>query len=147
MSRHFLRRNVGHAAAFLMGVIFLLAAFSKIGDLLGFEQSVRHVSFIPFWLAGVAVLTIPGLELALGICLLFRFFPRETALIAAGLLVLFLGMGIYSNLAGQGSGCGCFKIQTPTWLELSGWWVVARNLLFLGMVGLIFLGPPAKDHS
>ena len=121
MSRIILRRQFAHAVSIFMGVIFLLAAFSKIGDLKEFEQSVHHVNFFPFWLAGAATLTIPGLELTLGLFLLSRFSPRETTLVTGSLLVFFLVVGIYANLAGQGSGCGCFKIHTPTWLELSGW--------------------------
>ncbi|MDR1303890.1 MAG: hypothetical protein LBK76_01580 [Verrucomicrobiales bacterium] len=115
----------------ILGVVFLTAAFSKIGDLESFHQAILKISFLPFWLQGLTVLTIPGLELAIGLSLLLPAYRHEGALLAAGLLILFLILGVIMNITGNQSDCGCFKVSLPTWLNLSGWQVVGRNLLFL----------------
>jgi triosephosphate isomerase len=130
------RSFLSQACAIILGLVFLTAAFSKIGDLEAFHQSLGRIAFLPFWLQGLAVLTIPGLELVIGLSLLLPAYRREGALLAVGLLVLFLILGIILNTTGHASDCGCFKITLPTWLNLSGWWIVARNLLFLLMAGL-----------
>jgi uncharacterized membrane protein YphA (DoxX/SURF4 family) len=134
-------------ASFVLGIIFLLAAFSKIGDLEAFHKSLQGIAFLPLWIKGLSVLFIPGFELTLGLCLLARFAPKETSLLAIVLLLLFLCFGIYSNLVGETSGCGCFKIKTPTWLQLSGWWIVARNLVFLALGLVILRAEIQKDHK
>ncbi len=134
-------------ASVVLGIIFLLAAFSKIGDLPAFQKSIQDAGFLPQWIEGVAVLLVPGLELALGVCLFTRLSPKETAILAMGLLLVFLGLGIYSNLIGHTSGCDCFKIRTPTWLQLTGWWIVARNFVFLALGAVVFLEASRKNIS
>jgi triosephosphate isomerase len=129
---------LSQVCAIILGIVFLTAAFSKIGDLEAFHQSLGGIAFLPFWLQGLAVLTIPGLELAIGLSLLLPAYRREGALLSVGLLVLFLILGIILNITGNASDCGCFKISLPTWLNLSGWWIVARNALFLLMAGLVW---------
>jgi uncharacterized membrane protein YphA (DoxX/SURF4 family) len=136
-------------ASIILGIIFLLAAFSKIGDLSAFHQSMQGISFLPVWIKGLSVLLIPGFELVLGICLITRYSPRESSLLALMLLVIFLFFGIYSNVVGHSSGCGCFKIKTPTWLQLTGWWIVARNIGFIALACMIFWlsSRPAKQDA
>lgn len=130
--------DLARLAAISLGIIFLLAAFSKISDLSAFHKALVDMSFLPVWMKGMAVLLIPGLEVSLGIYLLAGFSPKQTALIASTLLVIFLGFGIYSNFLGHHNGCGCFKIALPIWLQLTGWWIVGRNIIFLALAGLIF---------
>jgi uncharacterized membrane protein YphA (DoxX/SURF4 family) len=139
---------MARVCAVVLSIIFLVAALSKIGDLGDFQQSLARIAFLPAWLQSVALLFIPGLELALAIALALPSLQREGAALAAGLLVLFLIFGITLNLTGSLSDCGCFKLPLPTWLNLSGWWIVARNLLFLIMTGLVLWSKsplPAKQ--
>jgi hypothetical protein len=129
----------------ILSILFLLAAFSKIGDLAGFHHSLIQITFLPSLLQGLALLVIPGLELSIAICLIYHSTRREAALLAIGLLATFLIFGIILNLTHSSSGCGCFKISLPTWLNLSGWWIVARNCLFLLMSILILQSKPCES--
>jgi uncharacterized membrane protein YphA (DoxX/SURF4 family) len=138
MNRIPLWRLSASVASIILGLVFLLAAFSKIGELEAFRKSIHGIGFLPVWIKGLSVLFVPGLELVLGTCLLTRYALKETSLLTMIVLLIFLCFGVYSNLVGHQSGCGCFKIKTPTWLQLSGWWIVARNLGFLALAGLIF---------
>jgi hypothetical protein len=122
---------ISKSAAIILGSIFLLASFSKIGNLPEFEGALQSVSVFPQWVKGLTILFLPGMELALGLCLLSRIAIREAGLIATILLMAFLVFGIYSTLNGSASGCHCFKLAVPEWLKLNGWWVVFRNILFL----------------
>jgi hypothetical protein len=132
---------------FTLGIVFLLAAFSKIGDLGAFHDAVWNFAFLPIWVKGISILIIPGLELTLGIGLLFRFQTRETAIIASVLLLVFLAFGFYANIVGQTSGCGCFHIKVPIWMQLSGWWIVVRNLVLFCLSLIVCFGCHDDTHS
>lgn len=131
-------------AAVILGVVFLLAAFSKIGDLAEFHLALGKLRFLPVWGCGLATLILPGLELTLGLCLLSQTARHETAFLATGLLLLFLGLSVHASLTGTTSGCGCFKLPAPAWMNLSGKWVVARNAVFFAMSLLVLLTPLEK---
>ena len=133
-------RILTHVAALALGVIFLLAGFAKTADLDAFQQSIREIGGLPMWFVGMAVLSVPGLELTLGVCLLIGFARKETALLAMGLLLMFLAFGIYSNVTGHSAACGCFGIATPTWLRVAGWSIVVRNLGILALGAVVLLG-------
>lgn len=115
----------------LLGFVFILAAISKLTDLLLFLETVRSLKLLPLWGQTVAVWLLPGLELVIGLCLLCRIATREAALIAGCLMVGFLWLSIYSTIIGSNADCGCFKIVVPTVFKLTGWWIVARDVLFL----------------
>jgi len=126
------RYLVGRSAAILLGLIFLLAAFSKFGDLGEFQKALAMDYFIPLWLRGGAVLLIPGIELSIGVCLIVGGYGREAALIAAFLLFGFAGLGIYGDVTSNAHSCPCFKIHLPAWFDINvGRWVMARNLILI----------------
>jgi len=127
---------VGQGAAILLGLIFLVASFSKIGDLADFHQSLDKLRFLPVWGGGLVTLLVPGLELTLGLCLLSRMARREAVFVAGALLLVFLGLSVEASLAGTTSSCNCFKLPTPSWLTLQGWGIVARNVALLGLSGV-----------
>jgi uncharacterized membrane protein YphA (DoxX/SURF4 family) len=109
-TKNHLIRLLPATASVVLGIIFLLAAFSKIGDLEAFHKSLSTIGFLPYWVKGIAVLGLPGLELVLGTCLILRWSPRESAFLASCLLLGFLIFAMSSVLAGNSTGCGCFKI-------------------------------------
>jgi uncharacterized membrane protein YphA (DoxX/SURF4 family) len=125
------RLSVASICAFILGAVFLLAAFSKIGDLVAFHDAVEKLAFLSIWAKAFSILIIPGLEVALGICFLCHFQIRETAIIASALLLIFLSVEFYANTIGQTVGCGCFHIKAPIWMQLSGWWTVVRDSILL----------------
>jgi hypothetical protein len=125
--KHFASR----ISAILVGLVFLAAALSKMGDLNGFQKALEGYAYIPFWLQSIAVLLIPGIELTIGFHLLLGRNQREAGLIAVFLLLSFLALGIYDVVTGTGlSSCGCIKVPMPVGLELNGWGIIVRNLVF-----------------
>ena len=133
-----------------LGLVFLFAAFSKIGDLKEFQRAADGLVFLPQWIRGLTILFLPGIELAVGLCLLSGKAIREAGFIGAGLLLIFLALSVHSSFVGSTAvGCHCFKIPTPAWLNLSGWQVVVRNLVFLILFIMVFAGakPPCAGKS
>jgi hypothetical protein len=89
---------------------------------------------------------IPGLELTLGVCFICCFQVRETSVFAAVLLFFFLSLEFYANIAGQTSGCGCFHITVPIWMQLSGWWILVRNLVLFCLSLIVYFGRYGDNH-
>jgi hypothetical protein len=135
------------ASAIILGLIFLLAAFSKIANLEEFSKTLDVVIFLPQWSKGLVILLLPGLELTLGLCLINRFYLREAGLLSSVLVMGFLAFGIYSNLTKHPSACGCFGAPMPTWLDPSGWWIVVRDLIFLGLGFICFFHSTFTEES
>lgn len=124
----------------VLAVVFLMAAVTKITDLPGFaDQLVVHAGLSSALSLGLAYV-LPWLELTCGLCLVFGYAVREAALLLTLLLLPLLGY----TLARLGdSDCGCFffprVVQTVPW-----WWPPVRNLLLLLGSGWVAWGYPQK---
>jgi len=121
------KNSITNLVIICLGLVFLLAAFSKIGDLGSFSNVVEKMVYLPTFFKGLLILLLPGLELTLGLCLLTRFALNESVYLAAGLLAIFLLDSIYMNATNHHVDCGCFKSAVPL-LKLEGWWIAVRNL-------------------
>jgi uncharacterized membrane protein YphA (DoxX/SURF4 family) len=124
---------------YLLAVIFLLAATSKIIDLSGFIDHLAIHSPLSLPSARAAGAFLPWLELSCAFCLLLNVYRRESAAILAVLLVLFIG---YDFLMSAEADCGCFLLpRTPTVLYFSVLFHVSlpRNLFLLACAIRIFL--------
>ena len=138
ITKHKIISTTARCCHFLIGVVFLLAAFSKIGDLEGFLNIIRTINFFPPLFKDFVVLIIPGLELMLGIYLLLRLSPQQSAIIATFLLLTFTALETYLARHGTISSCGCIKLTFAKWLMATGWWAVIRDfsLTLLSIAGL-----------
>lgn len=131
LNRSFLISTVGILSSSVIGLVFSLAGLSKVHDLSGFHHALTGVAFLSYSGAGAVTLVLPGLELTLGICLLFRFMLFEAIVLATFLLFIFLIFASYMSYSDAAWTCPCFKMGLPTWFTLSGRWVLARDLGFL----------------
>jgi len=122
---------VGLVSRYLLGVVFVMAAVSKIVNLRDFENQVLIHSPLPGALAKVlpssniplsfslirfCVLILPWLELTCGLCLILGRAVRESALIIA----LLLGLFIAQALIFQSDECHCFFF--PSFAPAFPWW-------------------------
>jgi hypothetical protein len=131
------RFTLANVLTFILGLVFLLASLSKIGNMKIFYDSLAHLNILPVFVRGMCLLIIPGLELALGTCFLFRILTRASAVVAAGSLLCFIIMAFCEIVLGQTFDCGCFHLRAPAWLQLTGWWVIARNVILFVMCLII----------
>jgi len=128
------------AMVILLSIIFLFAAFSKFGDLGDFQKALSRYNYLPLPIQGVAVLLIPGLELALGVSLMLHSYRKQAILLAMCLLIMFTLLGVYDILFGTTPGtCACFKLSLPKWFELNGWWAITRNILLMGVCFVVYV--------
>jgi uncharacterized membrane protein YphA (DoxX/SURF4 family) len=126
---------------YVVGVIFLMAAVSKIVNLREFESQVLLHSnlthalarMVPgpdvqmsFSLARIIVAVLPWLELTCGLCLVFRRAVREAAFITAFLLILFIAQ----SFAFRNEDCHCFFFPAVV-SSLPWWWHPIRDCMLL----------------
>lgn len=120
--------------AWLIGLVFLAAAFLKAWDIRQFAIQISYYKLLPSSLELPAAFVVVALESLIGICLITGF-RRTLALSAgAGLLIIFLAAtGFRWNLL-QGKDCGCFGSFDRGGPEAVLW----QDTLLLLFVGIVF---------
>ncbi|MEU6033843.1 MauE/DoxX family redox-associated membrane protein [Actinomadura sp. NPDC047616] len=140
---------------FLVGVVFAIAALSKIRDtdsFAAFADAVRKLNIVPGkWVTRIAVGTVAG-EAVVPVALLAavpaRGIAGSGALSVAGLTVAlllllgFIGIIATSMLRGVRVSCRCFGGGGAA----MGWRHVARNTV-LSLVALVALGAEATGSA
>ena len=116
---------------YLLGIVFLMAAVSKIINLHDFENRVLLHSPPPqalakvmpsgnlplsFSIIRIVVTILPWLELTCGLCLILGRAVRESALIITLLLSLFIAQA----LVFRNADCHCFFF--PSFAPAFAWW-------------------------
>ncbi len=141
---HFSRTStlVALACRYVVGGVFLMAAVSKIVNFREFESQILLHSPLPqviakvlpggelqlsFRLSRIVAAGLPWLELTCGLCLVFRWAVRESALIISSLLSLF----ILQTVAFRSEDCHCFFMATRI-RSLPWFWHAVLNALLLG---------------
>jgi len=121
--------TIGYLLAATLALIFGASGFLKLRDPELFAASVANYDLLPRWAEGPFAWTLPIVEIAAAVGVLF---PSTRALAATALapLLAVFSAAIAINLArGRADiDCGCFGPALPQ--ELSGW-LVARNLALM----------------
>jgi uncharacterized membrane protein YphA (DoxX/SURF4 family) len=96
------------AARVILGVVWIVAGVSKIGDLAASGRSVAAYRIFSFETSRFIGAVLPFVEIALGLLLLLGLATRLAASVSAVLLLVFIA-GIASVWArGLRIDCGCF---------------------------------------
>ncbi|MCW8815577.1 MAG: DoxX family membrane protein [Chlorobium sp.] len=94
---------------FIVGILFILAGYSKIINPAHFSAVIAEYRILPQSLVPVTAVVLPWLELLCGTMLLLNVFARSNALILMVVLAIFIA-GISNNiLRGIIHDCGCFE--------------------------------------
>ena len=129
-----------------LGLLFLVAGFSKTWDRRAFQIAVASFQIVPSRLAPAAAVAIVSLELAGAGLLLAGGYEWLGALLLCALLAAFNVALVANLLRGRRNlDCQCFGQQT---LRI-GWGHVAQNTLMLAMallIGLLAVGRKVSPH-
>jgi uncharacterized membrane protein YphA (DoxX/SURF4 family) len=149
--------------ALVVGGVFLYACWDKILQPREFAaivyqyQVVGPSSTLGFLPANLVAVTLPWIELVVGLTLVSGFWRREAAAVAGGLLVVFLAaVGIATAQGIDLANCGCFSVDEHGG-RAAGWTLVVGDLaLLLACAVLAFVpsrspepapsGAPAVAH-
>ena len=92
----------------VIGLVFLAAAMTKIGDAGGFARQIHHYRLVPFGLENLLAITLPWIELVLALAILTGVRPRAGSVVATGLMGLFVVVVAAAVARGLDIECGCF---------------------------------------
>jgi putative oxidoreductase len=137
----------------LLGGFFVYASLDKIWDPAGFAKIVYQWQVVGPVPSNLVAVTLPWIELLAGALLIAGAWKRESALVVALLLVVFLVAA--ASVMARGidvANCGCVslaKAETgspwlPAWTKGVGWFLVTRNLVLLGAALVLAFAAPAR---
>jgi uncharacterized membrane protein YphA (DoxX/SURF4 family) len=141
----------------LLGGFFVFASLDKIASPAAFARIIYQWQVSGPVLSNVVAVTLPWVELLAGTLLILGVWRRESALVIALLLVVFLGAA--GSVLARGidvENCGCTSLARtetstsawpPPWTKGVGWFLVTRNLLMLGAALLVASAPPRPEAA
>ncbi len=138
----------------LLGAFFVYASLDKIWSPAAFAKIVYQWQVVGPVPSNLVAVTLPWIELLAGLLLLVGVWRRESALVTALLLVVFLAAA--ASVMARGidvENCGCVSVAKaeatsswlPAWTKGVGWFLVSRNIVLLGVALAIAFVPPGKS--
>jgi uncharacterized membrane protein YphA (DoxX/SURF4 family) len=113
MRRWLLHPKLSVAVRIGLGLVFIVAAMTKIADPPDFAKSIWAYELLPSWSLNPLALVLPWLELLCGLALCLGIWIRAAALWITALLLSF-SMALALNLARHHPvDCGCFGATAP----------------------------------
>lgn len=125
----------------LLGAVFVYASLDKIWDPAAFAKIVYQWQVVGPVASNLVAVTLPWVELLAGLLLIAGVWKRESALVVALMLVVFIvAAGTVMARGIDVENCGCVSVAKgsppsdwpPAWTKGVGWFLVSRNLVFLG---------------
>jgi len=130
-----------------LGGFFLYASLDKIANPAAFAKVVYQWQVVGPVASNLVAVLLPWVEALAGALLIAGLWRRESALVVAVLLVVFLGAA--ASVLARGidvENCGCSSVG-PTKGERSffegvGTFLILRNLVMLGAAAVLIVVPP-----
>jgi putative oxidoreductase len=129
-----------------LGVLFVMAAWPKLGDPAAFATSVTNYHMLPATAERVLALVLPPLELLVGVALIVGAVDAGASLLAFALMIVFTDAVGTALARGLDISCGCFeteggtkvglaKIVENVGLTAAAFWVWKGDRSFLSLGG------------
>jgi uncharacterized membrane protein YphA (DoxX/SURF4 family) len=142
----FHRKNACLLSRVLLGGIFVYASWDKILNPAEFARIIDNYQILSSSMGRLTALFLPWLELVCGICLIINRWTRGSAVIVAGLMVVFMGALGYNIYQGIDINCGCFTLTDKT--PGSMWFYMLRDVVFLSMaIWVVIHAHPGQRNS
>jgi uncharacterized membrane protein YphA (DoxX/SURF4 family) len=121
-----------------IGLVFVIAALGKIGDLAWFAQQLHNYRIAPAWSENVFAVVMPWIELMAGLSLVVGIRARAGAAITLALMIFFTLAVAAAWARGLDFRCGCFgKLGAST----IGMHKFLENLGLTALAGLAMRRP------
>ena len=117
----------------ILGVILIYASLDKIVHPAEFAKAIGNYNVLPFGLENLLGIVLPILELLVGICLVLGIMLDGSAIIAAGMMIVFIIALSQAMIRGIDINCGCFKVTVENGGHQVGIRRIIEDFLFLGM--------------
>jgi hypothetical protein len=115
-----------------MSLLFAVAAMHKIKSPLVFRTAMQEYRLLPpVFLVPASMLVMISETLAAALALIPATRPIGLSIMTVLLFIYAAGIGINLLRGRRDIDCGC---NGPASKQMLSWWLVARNLLFLGLI-------------
>jgi putative oxidoreductase len=92
----------------VVGLVMLAAALGKIGDPTAFASQIHHFRLMPIAGENLLAITLPWIELLVGLALVLGVRARSGAWLALAMMVVFTAAVGQAMARGLDIECGCF---------------------------------------
>lgn len=127
----------------IVGGLFIYAGILKIGDPLGFAQSIRNYRLFPQGVCFFTALILPWFEVLAGGFLIVGLFKRTSALLISGLLAFFIVLVAVTMIRGLDVDCGCFGSLS----RKADWRLIVEDLVMLAMALCVVLSSHRRKSA
>ena len=121
-----------------LGVIFLVAAWPKIVDPPSFAHMIYNYRILPAGLINITALTMPWLEILVGLALVLGVWVKPARWLVAAMLIAFILAIAFNLMRDNAIDCGCFDVsaagKTHEERLRDMWLVILRDIGMLLMV-------------
>lgn len=124
-------RWVGLVARLYLGGLFLLACVHKIREPEAFAIDVATYQFLPQIFVNPFSISVPWIELAVGLMLIVGLRVRAAGLIVACLMLSFMLALGWALAQGLDLSCGCFASQSAKEQDPISWRTLLRDTAWL----------------
>ena len=121
-----------------MGILFTYSGFYKVLWPNTFAKIIIKYNVIPEIVVPYVAITLPFLEITLGILLIIGFRIKASSLILISLMLLFILSISINVIRGESFDCGCFELSKFGIKEEIGISLIIRDIIFLLIFILIF---------
>ncbi len=128
-----------------IGCLFVYASYHKLFNPGDFAVSIRNYTIIPVEWTNLVALGLPWVELVTGFLLIAGIQTKPAALLATGMLGIFLGAIIYAYYIGLDIDCGCFSSSENSTGRVGFYHIVRDSSLFLLSLAVL-LGDSGKSR-
>ena len=121
----------------ILGIVLIYASIDKIVHPAEFAKAIGNYNVLPFGLENLLGIVLPVLELMVGICLVLGIMIDGSAIIAAGMMVVFIIAISKALFRGIDINCGCFKVTVENGGHQVGIRRIIEDFIYLGMALMV----------
>ncbi len=122
----------------ILGALFVYSAVTKITDLDYFAKSLYNYRLLPEGSLNFFALIIPWLELVVGALLIAGIYVRESAMLGAVLMTVFIAAIALAVARGLDIECGCFGTRDGSRVGILR--IIEDAFILLGFIWLTVYG-------
>ena len=121
----------------VLGVILIYASIDKIVHPGEFAKAIGNYNVLPFGLENLLGIVLPILELLVGTCLVLGIMLDGSAIIAAGMMAVFIIAISQALFRGIDINCGCFKVTVENGGHQVGIRRIFEDCIYLAMAFMV----------
>ena len=121
----------------ILGIVLIYASIDKIIHPAEFAKAIGNYNVLPFGLENLLGIVLPVLELLVGTCLVLGIMIDGAAIIAGGMMVVFIIALSQALFRGIDINCGCFKVTVENGGHQVGIRRIIEDFIYLGMALMV----------